>query len=54
MAFKGAEPIRSKIVIDNRILEQMNTFTHLGCSISYQEEMTYIPKSQNFYKYWDF
>jgi hypothetical protein len=38
MAFKGAEPIRNKIVIDNMILEQVNIFTHLGCNISYQEQ----------------
>jgi hypothetical protein len=38
MAFKGTEPVRSKIVIDNRMLEQVNTFTYLGCNISYQEE----------------
>jgi hypothetical protein len=38
MAFKGTEPIRRKIIIDNMILEQVNTFTHLGCNISYQEE----------------
>jgi hypothetical protein len=38
MAFKGTEPIRSKIVIDNMVLEQVNTYTYLGCNISYQEE----------------
>jgi hypothetical protein len=38
MVFKGTEPIRSKIVIDNMILEQVNTFTYLGCNISYQKE----------------
>jgi hypothetical protein len=38
MAFKATEPIRSKIVIDNIMLEQVNTFTYLGCNISYQEE----------------
>jgi hypothetical protein len=49
MAFKGTEPIRSKTVIDNMILEQVNTFTfHI------KKRETYIPKSQNFYKYWDF
>jgi hypothetical protein len=47
MAVKGTEPIRSKIVIDSMILEQVNTFTYLGCNISYQEEKTYIPISQN-------
>jgi hypothetical protein len=38
MASKGTEPIRSKILIDNMILEQVNTFTYLGCNISYLEE----------------
>jgi hypothetical protein len=38
MALIGIEPIRSKIVIDNMILEQVNTFTYLGCNISYQKE----------------
>jgi hypothetical protein len=33
MAFKGTEPIRSKIVIDNMTLEQVNTFTYLGRNI---------------------
>jgi hypothetical protein len=37
MALKGTEPIRSKIVID-KILEQVNTFTYLGCNILYQKE----------------
>jgi hypothetical protein len=38
MAFKGTEPIRSKIVIKNMILEQVKIFTYLGCNISYQNE----------------
>jgi hypothetical protein len=38
VACRGTEPMRSKIVIDNMILEQMNTFPYLGCNISYQEE----------------
>jgi hypothetical protein len=38
MTFKGTEPIRSKIVIDNMILEHVNILTNLGCNISYQEE----------------
>jgi hypothetical protein len=38
MASKGKEPTRSNTVIDNMILEQANTFTYLGCNISYQEE----------------
>jgi hypothetical protein len=28
-AFKGREPVRSKIVIDNKIIEQVNYFNYL-------------------------
>lgn len=38
MAFKRRDPVRSKIVINNNIIEQINTSTYLGCSISYQNE----------------
>jgi len=38
MAFKGHVPIRSKTVIDNPILEQVNTFTYFGCKIPYDKE----------------
>jgi hypothetical protein len=38
MAFIETDPIRSKIVIDNMMIEQLNTFTYLGCNILYQEE----------------
>jgi hypothetical protein len=38
MEFEAQVPIRSKIVIDNSILEQVNTFTYLGCKILYEEE----------------
>jgi hypothetical protein len=48
MAFKGIEPIRSKIAIDNMILEQVNTFTYLGCNISCQEEKDMHSKLKKF------
>ncbi|KAJ4450970.1 hypothetical protein ANN_02405 [Periplaneta americana] len=38
MAFEGTNPIRSKIVVENVILEQMNSFSYLGCNISYKGE----------------
>jgi hypothetical protein len=38
MAFVGTEPIRSKTVIDNMILEQVNTVTYWAGNISYQEQ----------------
>jgi hypothetical protein len=40
MAFKGQVPFRSKSVIDNTILEQVNTWTHLVCKILYEVEGT--------------
>jgi hypothetical protein len=38
MAFKGRDPVRSKIVINNNTAEQKNTFNYLHCSISYHSE----------------
>jgi hypothetical protein len=35
MAFKGRDPVRTKIVIDNKIIEQVN----LGNMISYEGEL---------------
>jgi hypothetical protein len=37
MAFRGMEPIRSKICINNKTLKQ-NTFNYLGYNISYGGE----------------
>jgi hypothetical protein len=34
MAFKGWDPVRSKIVINNDITEQTTPFIYLGCCIS--------------------
>jgi hypothetical protein len=43
MAFEGTEPIRSNIVIDNMILEQVNTFTYwaVTCNIKKRERHTF-------------
>jgi len=38
MTYKGQDPIRCKIITDNTIVEQVNTFTYFGCKISYEEE----------------
>jgi hypothetical protein len=37
-AFLGQQHVRSKIVIENKILEQVNTFNYLGCHVSYEGE----------------
>jgi hypothetical protein len=34
MAFRGKQPKRNKIVIDNKSTEQMNTFNYIGTSVS--------------------
>jgi len=38
MAFKGRDPVRTEIVIDNKIIEQVNSFNYLGNMISYEKE----------------
>jgi hypothetical protein len=38
MVFKGRDPLRSKILINNNIVEQINTFSCLGCCIAHQNE----------------
>ena len=50
MAFKGPDPIRSKIVIDSKIIEQVNTFNYLGNLISYEGEKDISNKLNNFTK----
>jgi hypothetical protein len=39
MTFKGEDPVSSKIVIDNKIIEQANSFNNLGILISYEQEV---------------
>jgi hypothetical protein len=49
VAFKGRDPIRSKIVIDNKIIE-LNSFNYLGNVISYENEMDVDNKLNNYLK----
>jgi len=49
MAFKGRDPVRTKIVIDKRIIEQVNLFNYLGNMISY-EELDIDNKINNFFE----
>ena len=48
MAFKGRDPVRSKLVITKYIIEQINTFIYLGCCISYQNEKDVAVKISKF------
>jgi competence transcription factor ComK len=38
MAFKARDPVRIQIVINNNIIEKINTLNYPGCLISYQNE----------------
>jgi hypothetical protein len=46
MAFKGQDPVRTKIVIDNKIIEQVNLFNYLG-NISHGKELDIDNKLHN-------
>jgi hypothetical protein len=36
MAFNGTDPVRSQILINNNIIEHMNTFNCPGCTTAYK------------------
>jgi hypothetical protein len=50
MAFKGREPVRSKICIYNKTLQQVNAFSYLGYYLSYEEEKDLNMKIADFVK----
>jgi hypothetical protein len=50
MAFKGRDTVRTKIVVDNKIIEQVNMFNYLGNMISYERELDIDNKLNNYLK----
>jgi hypothetical protein len=48
MAFSGKDPVRSKICINNKTLEQVNIFNYLGCTLSYEGEKDMPSKISKF------
>jgi hypothetical protein len=50
MAFCGPEPIRSKILIDNEIKQQINAINYLWCSMSNEGEKDIDVKIPKFLK----
>jgi hypothetical protein len=50
MAFKGRYPTRSKIVINKKIIEQLNIFNYLGNMVSYEKEKDIVNKITTFLK----
>lgn len=39
MAFLGKYPVRSKIVVDNKLITQVSQFNYLRCNISHYHEV---------------
>jgi hypothetical protein len=50
MAFKGRDSARTKIVIDNKIIEKVNSFNYLGNIISYEKELDIKNELHNYFK----
>jgi hypothetical protein len=48
MVFSGKDPVRSKICINNKTLEQVNTFNYLGYILSYEGEKDMPSKISQF------
>ena len=48
MAFKERDPLRTKIVIDNKIIVQINLFNYLGNMILYEKELDIDNKLHNY------
>jgi len=42
MALKRRDPVRNKIVIDNKITEQVSSFNYTGNLVSYERKWTLI------------
>jgi hypothetical protein len=50
MAFKGRDPVRTRIVIDNKTIEQVNLFNYLGNMIFSERVLDIESKLNNFLK----
>jgi len=50
MAFKGRDPVRTKIIVDNKIIEQVNSFNYLENMISYEKELDIDNKLHEYLK----
>jgi len=50
VTFKGRDPVKTKIVIDNKILKQINLFNYLEIMISYEKELDIYNKLHNYLK----
>ena len=51
MAFLGQDLIGSKIIINNKYLEQVSNFNYCDCDVPYDNEEVLLRKSQNLHKF---
>jgi hypothetical protein len=51
MAFKGKYPVRIKIIIEDKSLEQVNHFRYLGYDVTFLEETDTDAKIKKISKY---
>jgi hypothetical protein len=50
MAYKGRGPVRTKIAVDNRIIEQVNLFNYLGNIKKKKKDLDIDNKLHNYLK----
>jgi hypothetical protein len=50
MSFRGRDPVRTKIAIDNKIIEQVDSFNYLGNMISFEKELDIDKTLHNYLK----
>ena len=48
MAFLGQDPVRCKIIVDNKCLQQVKDFKYLSCEISDENEKDFQQKVAKF------
>jgi len=54
MVFLEQNPVRYKIVVDNKRLQKVNNSEYIYCEISYANEKFIQQKLANFLKCWEF
>ena len=52
MGSQGKEHMRTKLVMDGKIIEQVRDFNYLGCNISYCERKEVNNKVNQFQRMW--
>ena len=46
MAFLGQDPVRCKVILDKKCLQQVKNFKYMGCEISQENEKSYSKQTR--------